>query len=109
MQLDIKLVKLVSGDVVMGQYDPNERMLKDLVMVQTVPVASGGIQVVLLPFGFPYDDNVGGKLDEKYVMYEYAKVPEELSNKYLETKSNIRIASSLSGLDKKNGGSGIIL
>jgi hypothetical protein len=109
MQLDIKLVKLVSGDTAMGQYDPNEKVLKDLVIVQTIPTAAGGIQIALLPFGFPYDDAVGGKLDERHVMYEYAKVPEELSNKYLETKSNIRIASNLSGLDKKNGGSGILL
>ena len=108
MQYDIKLVKLVSGDTVMGNYDSENKTLNDVVIVQTVPTATGSIQLAMLPFGFPYEQEISSKLDEKHIMYEYTSVPEEMKTKYIEAKSNIKIASA-SSLGGSDNGGGIIL
>jgi len=98
MQYDVRLVKLVSGETVMGNYDADSKTLKDVVLIQAVPAVSGSVQLAMLPFGFPYEEEINAKLDECHIMYQYAKVPEELKNKYLEAKSNIKIASSLNAV-----------
>ncbi|MDR2400481.1 MAG: hypothetical protein LBD73_02375 [Deferribacteraceae bacterium] len=107
MQYDIRLVKLVSGETVMGQYDSQSEALKDVVLIQTIPTGAG-VQLAILPYGFPLEEDVGGEIAEKYIIYTYSKIPEELSKKYLEAKSNIRIASSLDPLGNKGSG-GILL
>ncbi|UOD34129.1 hypothetical protein DSN97_08165 [Deferribacteraceae bacterium V6Fe1] len=111
VDVNIKFVKLVSGDSVMGKLEDGK--LKDVVQIQAIP-AGGGVQLAILPFGFPFEEEVGGEIKEEHILYEYQKVPEELVNKYLETKSNIKIASSIPdvgplGGGKSSGGSGIIL
>jgi len=111
MKEKIKLVKLVSGDTVIGKLE--EGKLKDVVQIQTIPTG-GGVQIAILPFGFPFEEEVGGgEISEAHILYQYAKIPEELINKYLEAKSNIRIASNIPDIDtlgKNNkGGSGLIL
>lgn len=107
----IKFVKLVSGDTVMGKMEDGK--LKDIVQIQAIPSANG-VQLAILPFGFPFEEEVGGEIKEEHIMYEYQKVPVELVNKYLETKSNIKIANSITdvgplGGGKNSGGRGIIL
>lgn len=110
MQYDVRLVKLVSGDTAMGNYDAESKSLNDVVLIQTIPTASGSVQVAILPFGFPYEEEIGGKIDGQFIMYEYKKVPEELKKKYFEARSNIKIASSMPDLSgKKEGGGQIIL
>jgi hypothetical protein len=107
---NIKFVKLVSGDSVMGKLEDGK--LKDIVQIQAIP-AGGGVQLAMLPFGFPFEDEVGGEIDEAHILYEYQKLPEELVNKYLEAKSNIKIASNIPDMGPmggaKSGGSGLIL
>ncbi|MDR0454552.1 MAG: hypothetical protein LBH05_07060 [Deferribacteraceae bacterium] len=105
MQYDVKLVKLVSGDTVMGNYDAENKTLNDVVIIQAVPAVTGSVQLAMLPFGFPYEEEINAKLDERHIMYQYAKIPEELKNKYLEAKSNIKIASSLNTIHGKDSGS----
>jgi hypothetical protein len=111
MEKNIKLVKLVSGDTVIGKLE--EGKLKDIVQIQTIPTG-GGVQLAILPFGFPFEEEVGGgEISEAHILYQYAKIPEELINKYLEAKSNIKITSNMPDLDKLSGsgkgGSGLIL
>jgi hypothetical protein len=105
MQYDIRLVKLVSGETVMGQFDPQTSALKDVVLIQSIPTGAG-VQLAILPYGFPFEDEICGEISERHILYNYVKVPEELTKKYLEAKSNIRIAS-LDSLGNK--GSGLIL
>lgn len=107
MSDNVRFVKLVSGDMVMGEMDGDK--LKDVVQIQTIPTG-GGVQIAILPFGFPFDEEVGGEIDASHIIYEYKKVPEELMKKYLETKSNIKIATSIPNFGSKGTtGSGIIL
>jgi hypothetical protein len=91
----------------MGNFDEEAKRIKEVVMIQTIPTA-GGVQLAILPYGFPYEDEINGEIDGKFIIYEYTKVPEDLKKKYLEAKSNIKIASSLDGLSGKGGG-GLLL
>ncbi|MDR2869125.1 MAG: hypothetical protein LBV04_01620 [Deferribacteraceae bacterium] len=103
MQYNIKLVKLVTGETIMANFD--EGTYKEPVLVQTIPTASGAIQLAILPYGFPYDQEIVGAIDAKHVIFEYKTLPEEMRNKYLEAKSNIKIVGGMGG----NSESGIIL
>ncbi|MGA1862550.1 hypothetical protein OWM07_06675 [Deferribacter thermophilus] len=114
MAYEIKMVKLVSGDTVIGNFDEENGILKDIAAIQTIPVGGSGVQIALLPFGFPFEDEIGGEISSDKILYEYKKIPEELKNKYLEAKSNIKITSNLDGItpptNRNNpGGSGLIL
>ena len=106
--MDIRLVKLVSGETVMGDYDKAGEQLKNVALIQTIPTMSGGVQLAILSYGFPYEEEIAGEIDGRFIIYEYKKVPEDLKTKYLEAKSNIKIASSLDGLGGKDGG-GLLL
>lgn len=92
MSYTIKLVKLVSGDTVIGKYNQETNELESIAMLQTVPTQQG-VQMVLLPFGYPFEEGFEGKVQYTHVLYEYKKCPEDLESKYIEATSNITIAS----------------
>ena len=51
MAYDIRLVKLINGETVLGKWDEAEGKLKDVALLQTIP-AQQGVQMLLLPFGY---------------------------------------------------------
>ncbi|MDY7000380.1 MAG: hypothetical protein SVS15_01195 [Thermodesulfobacteriota bacterium] len=89
---DIRLVKLINGDMVLGKWMEAERKLKDVAMLQTLP-SQQGVQMLLLPFGYPFESEVQGEISFDHVLYKYNKFPEELKTKYLEACSNLTISS----------------
>jgi hypothetical protein len=106
---NVKFIKLVSGDVVIAQYDESEKKYTDIALVQAIP-SGGGMQIAILPFGFPYEEEIGGEIFEDKVLYVYEKIPEELKEKYIEAKSNIKIANGLDNLGGANtSGGGLII
>jgi hypothetical protein len=106
---DIKFVKLVTGDAVLATYDEENKLYKDIAVVQAIP-AGNGMQIAILPFGFPYEEEIGGEISEDKIIYTYSKIPEELKEKYIEAKSNIKIASNLNDLGgSSQGGNGLII
>jgi len=110
MAYDIKLYKLINGEMVLGKYAENEKMLKDVALLQMVPTQQG-TQMMLLPFGYPFETEISGEISLEHVMYEYKTFPEELKNKYLEAVSNLTISTAgdlknLGGLGGGLGGSG---
>jgi hypothetical protein len=107
---NIRFVKLVTGDAVLATYDEENKVYQDIAAVQAIP-AGNGMQIAILPFGFPYEEEIGGEISEDKVIYIYSKIPEELKEKYVEAKSNIKIASNLNDLGTNNasGGSGLII
>ena len=117
MTENLKMAKIVTGDTVIGIEDGDK--LTDVVNVQAVPMGQSVIQIALLPFGFPYEETIRGSIDMKHVLFEYEKLPEDLKNKYVEAKSNIKIAAAdeLNNLGGQGGpqgggdkgGSGLIL
>lgn len=112
MSYDIRMVKLVSGETALGKYDAAASALNDPAVLQTVPTQQG-VQMMLLPFGYPFDNEFGGSISFSHVLYEYKACPEELKTKYMEACSNLTLsAGGLGGLDLKGGsggGSGLLL
>jgi|GEM_PF-1312541 len=102
---NIRFVKLVTGDSIMGEQDEEKGKIKNIALIQAIP-SGNSMQVAVLPFGFPFEEEIGGEISEKDIIYEYASVPEELRNKYMEAKSNIRISQNMDNLKDFQGGSG---
>lgn len=92
MAYDIRLVKLVNGDTVLGKYSEEGPSLKEVAVLQTVPTQQG-VQMMLLPFGYPFEQDIEGEIDTKHVIYEYKKFPDELSTKYMEACSNLTLST----------------
>lgn len=90
---DIRLVKLVNGDMVLGKWDEAAGVLKDPAVLQTIPTAQGGMQMLLLPFGYPFDQEIEGSIELKHVIFQYKTVPEELKTKYLEATTNLTLSA----------------
>jgi len=105
---DIRLAKLVNGDMVLGKWDQESGLIKDPAILQTIPTQQGGVQMLLLPFGYPFDQNIEGEIDQKHVLFQYKTVPEELKTKYLEATTNLTLSApgGLGNLGGMAGGMG---
>jgi hypothetical protein len=102
MSYDIRLVKLVSGEMVVGNFAGSD--IEEPAILQAMPTQQG-TQMVLLPYGYPFDQEMKGKIDKSHVLFEYESCPEELKTKYIEAKTNISLSSG--GLDLSGmGGAG---
>lgn len=115
MPYDIRLVKIINGETVLGKFDEETQGLKEVAILQTVPTQQG-VQMVLLPFGYPFETEISGAIKPEHILYTFKTFPEELKNKYLEATSNLTISSArdLNMLNKMapsagKGGSGLIL
>ncbi|MGE4296557.1 MAG: hypothetical protein AB7E47_00890 [Desulfovibrionaceae bacterium] len=100
MAYDIRLVKLINGDMVLGKFDLDARKIKEVAMLQTVPTQQG-VQMMLMPYGYPFDNEMNGEISMDHILYEYKKCPEELKTKYLEATTNLTLTApgGLRGLD----------
>ncbi|MCD8553975.1 hypothetical protein [Seleniivibrio sp.] len=106
---NIMFAKLVSGETIIGIKDEEAGVCKDVVLVQAMPTHTGSLQIAIVPFGFPFEDEVRGSIRLDHVVYEYKDTPADLANKYVETKSNIKIAGNLGGFGGGSSDSGLIL
>jgi hypothetical protein len=113
MTENITFAKIISGETIMGIKDEEAGVIKDIVMVQAMPTQTGSMQIAILPYGFPFEDEVRGEIKLDHVLFEYKEVPGDLTDKYIETKSNIKIANNMGGLGNPGSGgssdSGLIL
>ena len=103
---DIRLVKLVNGDMVLGKWNEEKGIIADPAILQTIPTQQGGMQMLLLPFGYPFDQEMTGEIELKHVIYQYKTVPEELKTKYLEATTNLTLSApgGLGNLGGMGGG-----
>lgn len=99
MAYDIRLVKLTNGETVIGKWSDDGQTISDPAVIQTVPTQQG-VQMMLLPFGYPFEQEITGDISTKHVLYEYKKVPEELKTKYLEAASNLTLSAPGGGLSQ---------
>lgn len=99
---DIRLAKLVNGEMVLGKWDQEAGFIKDPAILQTIPTQQGGVQMLLLPFGYPFDQEISGEIELKHVLFQYKSVPEELKTKYLEAVTNLTL-SAPGGLQNLGG------
>lgn len=89
----IRLVKLISGDFVIGIDEEEKKGISNIGSLQFVPAENGGMSVALIPYGFPFEDEFKGFVADDKILYEVEKVPEDLQNKYTEATSNIKLIS----------------
>ncbi len=92
--MSVKFVKLVTGETVIGTYNPEKNGLEDVAQIQVIP-GSAGIQIAILPYGFPFEEKITGFISMDKVVYEFSNIPQDLENKYHEAKSNIKISSTM--------------
>ncbi|MBN2141614.1 MAG: hypothetical protein JW718_11525 [Desulfovibrionaceae bacterium] len=92
MAYDIKLAKLVNGDLVLGKWSADGKTINDPAQLQTIPTQQG-VQMLILPYGYPFEQEIGGELSTEHVLYEYKKCPEELKSKYLEAATNLTLST----------------
>jgi len=101
MSYDIRLVKIVTGELIIGKFDAEADALTDVAIMQTVPTQQG-VQLMMLPYGYPFEQEFTGRISSAHFLYEYSKVPQEVQNRYLEASSNISLSSG-GLLDPKGG------
>ncbi|MFP4071786.1 MAG: hypothetical protein ACLFTB_07025 [Desulfovibrionales bacterium] len=108
MAYDIRMAKLVNGDMIIGKWDAAANKINDPAMIQVIPTQQGGVQMMILPFGYPFENEITGSISIDHIMYEYKTTPEELKNKYLEAVSNLTIstAKDMKNLQQMAGGGG---
>lgn len=113
MAYDIRLMKLVTGELVIGKYDAEKDALNDVAAIQTIP-SQQGVQMMMLPYGYPFESEFTGKIEGKFILYRYDSTPKELQDKYIEASSNLTVAGGLGKLQFGNpkggdiSGSGLI-
>ncbi len=100
MSNDIKLVKLISGDMVVGKFNNDDKTIEEPATIQAMPTQQG-TQMVLLPYGYPFDQEIHGTISMDHILFEYKSCPEELKTKYIEAVTNISMSSG--GLDLSGG------
>lgn len=103
MAYDIRLIKLVTGELVIGKYQEDSDSLKDVAAIQTIP-AQQGVQMMMLPYGYPFEQDFTGTVDGKFFLYRYANTPKELQDKYVEACTNLTVAGGLGKLQFSKGG-----
>lgn len=107
MSYDIRLVKLTSGEMVLGEYDKTADAIKNPAALQTVPTQQG-VQMMIMPYGYPFEQDFSGYISFQHVLYQYKSCPKDIETRYMEATSSLTIASGgLGGLDLKGGEGGI--
>ena len=108
MAYDIRLMKLVTGELVIGKYDAEKDCLNDVAAIQSIPTQQG-VQMMMLPYGYPFEPEFSGSLEGKNFPYRYASTPKELQDKYIEACTNLTVAGGLGRMQFSSdplGGSG---
>jgi len=115
MSDNMVFAKLVTGEMVLAEKSESGESIKNICLVQVMPTQSGSMQIAIVPYGFPFEEEVRGEISNANVLFTFKNVPGDLADKYVETKSNIMRASNMNGLggvgggEKQGGGSGLIL
>lgn len=102
MAYDIRIFKLITSELVIGKYDAKEDLLTDVASIQVIP-AQQGMQMMIMPYGYPFEADFSGKIEGKFFLYRYAETPQELQDKYLEACTNLTVAGGLGRLQFGSG------
>ncbi len=99
MAYDIRMVKIISGEIVLGKFDAATQGINDPAILQTVPTQQG-VQMMIIPFGYPFEQDFTGSIAKEHVLFAYKSCPEEIKTKYMEACSNLTLSSG--GLGSMN-------
>lgn len=108
---EIAMVKLVSGEIVLGKYDAEQDRLNEVVQLRNVPTEQG-MQMLLAPYGYPFENTFDATIEGRFILYRFKETDEELLNKYTEVTSNLSLSANIGkirfGGGSATGGSGLI-
>lgn len=109
MSKPIRLVKLVTGELALGKFNAEVDTLDDVAILQVVPTQQG-VQMMMLPYGYPFEQEFTGSIAAKHFLYEYKRLPDDLETKYLEACTNLTLSSGtkLTGVTPAGSVSGLI-
>ena len=93
MALPVRLVKLVTGELALGKFDAETDTLKDVAILQIVPTQQG-VQMMMLPYGYPFEQDFEGVISARHFLYEYKRLPDDLETKYFEACTNLTLSGS---------------
>ena len=99
MAYDIRLVKLVTGELALGKYNAEADALEDAAIMQMVP-SQQGVQMMLLPYGYPFEQDFSGRIEARHFLYVYKALPDGLETKYLEACTNLTL-TGMGGMELK--------
>jgi hypothetical protein len=68
MAYDICMAKLITGEMVIGKRDAEAKTINDPAILQTIP-SQQGVQMLLMPYGYPFEQEFSGSLSESHVIY----------------------------------------
>lgn len=91
---DIRMMKLVSGEIVLGKYDAEKDQLTDVAQLQNVPTQKG-MQMLITPYGFPFENKFNAVMEGRHILYRFSDTPKELQDKYIEVTTNLTVANGL--------------
>ena len=89
---DIRMMKLVSGEIVLGKYDAEKDQLTDVAQLQNVPTQQG-MQMLITPYGFPFENKFHAVMEGRFILYRFSDTPKELQDKYIEVTTNLTVAN----------------
>lgn len=92
MSKPIRMFKLVSGELVLGKYDEDTNLLEDVAIIQIVPTQQG-VQMMMLPYGYPFEQEFKGTISGKHFIFEYKRLPDDLETRYLEACTNLTLST----------------
>ena len=112
MAYDIRMMKLVSGEIVLGKYDEAGDRLTDAAQLQNVPTQQG-MQMLITPYGFPFENKFSAVIEGRFFLHRFSDTPKELQDKYIEVTTNLTVANGLGKIQfgggaPAAGGSGLI-
>lgn len=93
MSKPIRMFKLVSGELVLGKYDEDTNLLEDVAIIQIVPTQQG-VQMMMLPYGYPFEQEFKGTISGKHFIFEYKRLPDDLETRYLEACTNLTLSTA---------------
>lgn len=111
--IDIRMMKLVSGEIVLGKYDGEKDRLTGVAQLQNVPTQQG-MQMLITPYGFPFENKFTAEFGGEAILYRFSDTPKELQDKYIEVTTNLTVANGLgkihfgAGTGSQGGNSGLI-
>ncbi len=97
MAYTIKLAKLTTGEMIIGKFNAEKNTIDDAALMQTVPTKEG-VQMMLLPYGYPFEGEFCASISIEHAVYVFPKTPSEVETKYLEACTKLTLANQQSGI-----------
>ncbi len=102
MEFDVRMFKLVTGELIIGNYDIKTDSVNYVCTIQRGESQSQKMKLMMLPYGVPFENNFGGSINGRHILYRFQETAVEMQKKYLEIVENVLKAGSIGTLNFGN-------